>query len=270
MARLLVLILALPLLLVACGGDATTDTGDETPAPEATPAETPETTPEEADAPTSQPSPSVRVDDRTGFSVNSSSIPTAAGTFIGGINAWCEPADSDHVRPGANVSPHVEWQQAPDGTKSFALLMSDPDAPIGSPAFNKEGISIPIGEKRSDFYHWVLVDIPATLGALEAGVESSGVNLDPPTKTDHGLQGANGFGGPDAPLGGYGGPCPPWNDELIHRYVFSMYALDVDTLGLSGAFDGPAAREAMKGHILAEASFTGLFWTNPAITPEVQ
>ena len=281
MLRLIpILLVVLPLSLAACSGgeEPATDpdpvpeaTSDATPeaAVEATPEAAPEATPA-ATATRGQPSPSVVIDERTGFSVNSRSIPTAAGTYIGGINTWCEPADTDHVRPGANVSPHVDWKQPPEGTKSFALVMHDPDAPIGSPAFNKEGISIPIEEPRSDFFHWVLVDIPATLTELAEGVEGKGVSTAAPKQTEHGLQGANGFGGPDAPVGGYGGPCPPWNDDLIHRYVFTMYALDVETLGLSGAFDGPAAREAMKGHILAEASFTGLFWTNPAIRPDVQ
>ena len=281
MTRLIAaLALIVPFVLTACGAEeaGTAETPAETTAPEATPevtAEVVSATPEATaatSAASAQPSSEVKVDPKTGFSVNSSSIPTAVGTFIGGINAWCEPADSDHVRPGANVSPQVGWELAPEGTKSFALLAWDPDAPLGSGVFNKEGLTIPMEEPRSDFYHWVLVDIPISLGALEEGVEGSGVpdGARPPKRTDHGLQGLSDFSKSGPAVGGYAGPCPPWNDARVHRYTFAMYALDVETLGLSGSFYGPDVKAAMEGHVLAEASFTGLYWINPAIRLDVQ
>ena len=65
--------------------------------------------------------------------------------------------------------------------------------------------------------------------------------------------------------GGYDGPCPPWNDTRMHGYRFTIYALDVASLGLSGAFTGHQVREAMKGHILAEASITGLYNLSPSV-----
>lgn len=64
---------------------------------------------------------------------------------------------------------------------------------------------------------------------------------------------------------GYDGPCPPWNDEIRHRYVFTVFALDIDTLPLDGTFGGQQVREAMKEHILAEASLTGLYALNPSV-----
>ena len=64
---------------------------------------------------------------------------------------------------------------------------------------------------------------------------------------------------------GYDGPCPPWNDAVAHRYVFTLYALDVPTLAVSGHFTGGQARAAMKGHILAEASVTGRYTLNPNV-----
>ena len=64
---------------------------------------------------------------------------------------------------------------------------------------------------------------------------------------------------------GYDGPCPPWNDELPHRYVFTLYALDVERLPVKGRFNGPDVRAALQGHILAEASFTGIYSLNPAV-----
>ena len=63
--------------------------------------------------------------------------------------------------------------------------------------------------------------------------------------------------------GGYDGPCPPWNDELVHLYHFTIYALDVASLGLAGAFGGQEALKAMEGHILAQARCSGTYTINP-------
>ena len=67
--------------------------------------------------------------------------------------------------------------------------------------------------------------------------------------------------------GGYDGPCPPWNDEIVHHYHFTVYALDVATLGLSGRFGGPEALKAMQGHILDQASWIGKYSLNPMVHP---
>ena len=64
---------------------------------------------------------------------------------------------------------------------------------------------------------------------------------------------------------GYDGPCPPWNDEIVHHYVFTVYALDIEHLPLTGKFGGPEVRAAMQGHILAEASLTGTYTLNPKL-----
>jgi Raf kinase inhibitor-like YbhB/YbcL family protein len=64
---------------------------------------------------------------------------------------------------------------------------------------------------------------------------------------------------------GYDGPCPPWNDEIVHRYVFTLYALDVDRLQVPTKFTGSDARNAMRGHVIAEASFTGRYALNPRV-----
>lgn len=63
---------------------------------------------------------------------------------------------------------------------------------------------------------------------------------------------------------GYDGPCPPWNDALVHHYVFTLYALNVPHLDVHGDFDGKQVRAAMAGHILAQASITGLYSLSPA------
>jgi len=63
----------------------------------------------------------------------------------------------------------------------------------------------------------------------------------------------------------YDGPCPPWNDEIVHRYVFTVYALDIEKLPLTGRFGGPEVRAAIAGHVLDQASLTGTYTLNPAL-----
>ena len=65
--------------------------------------------------------------------------------------------------------------------------------------------------------------------------------------------------------GGYDGPCPPWNDELVHHYHYEVFALDVESLGLDGEFDGEAVRNAMEGHVLASERVTATYTLNPAL-----
>ena len=64
---------------------------------------------------------------------------------------------------------------------------------------------------------------------------------------------------------GYDGPCPPWNDEILHHYVFTLYALDSATCSVSGAFKGGDVLKAIEGHVLAEASLTGIYTLNPKL-----
>jgi len=217
------------------------------------------------------PNPSVTVDEASGFTVNSSTIPTAVGMVIGGITAFCEPDDAKIVRSGGNVSPHVDWKSAPVGTKSFALVASDPDSPASGELVNKKDTAIPWAAPRAPFYHWVVADIPATLSEIEEGASARGVTAGGKKPKAHkwGTEGVNGFGpwfATDPKMKGdyYGwdGPCPPWNDDRVHRYVFSLHALDVETLGLTGAFTGPEMLAKAKGHILATASFTGVYSIN--------
>ena len=105
---------------------------------------------------------------------------------------------------------------------------------------------------RQDFYHWVLIDVPATLDRLPEGKASKGVieKGKPFGKTEYGIAGQNDYKKVSEGLhGNYDGPCPPWNDEAIHHYHFIIYALDVGTLSPpKGPFDG---RQAMRRDALA-------------------
>ncbi|MEL7105383.1 MAG: YbhB/YbcL family Raf kinase inhibitor-like protein [Pseudomonadota bacterium] len=173
-----------------------------------------------------------------------------------------------------NINPELAWQGAPGGTKSFAVLIHDPDVPSSPEDVNREDRVVPSDLARITFYHWVLVDIPADRTAISEGADSAGVT--PGGKTPgpgpHGTTGINSYtdwfkGDADmgGEYGGYDGPCPPWNDSIVHHYHVTLYALDVVTLGLSGAFTGPDVLAAMDGHILAQASHTGLYSMNPDV-----
>lgn len=186
--------------------------------------------------------------------------------------AFCAPAEEGHAKLGENYNPHVRWANVPAEAKSLALICYDPDVPANPENVNKEGVTIPADSPRVNFYHWVLVDIPTTLSEIPEGALSDSVTAGgkPVGKTDFGIQGANDYtkwfaddekmGGT---YGGYDGPCPPWNDERVHHYHFKLFALDVPTLGLSGAFSGESAMKAMEGHILAEAEWVGTYTLNP-------
>ena len=199
----------------------------------------------------------------------------ADGQRIPGEFAFGVPDPNHHVSLGRNRNPHLAWSDVPEGTKSFAIICIDPDVPSEGDNVNQENLSVPADLPRVDFFHWVLVDLPAELREVAAGEFSYEVT-------------PRGKAGPSAPHGarrgindftalfandndmrgdyfGYDGPLPPWNDELIHRYVFTLYALDVERLPLEGRFDGPTVLAAIEGHILAQASLTGTFTLNPKL-----
>jgi Raf kinase inhibitor-like YbhB/YbcL family protein len=196
------------------------------------------------------------------------------GEAIPGQYAFCIPADVGHVTLAPNKNPRVAWRDAPEGTRSFVVLCVDSDAPTVPDTVNKEGETVPAVLARAEFSHWVLVDIPASTTEIAEGADSDGVT--PHGKevgpTPHGVRGRNDYtgwfaGDPDmeGTYGGYDGPCPPWNDELVHHYTFSVHALDVESLGLSGDFGLDDVRRAMEGHVLASASQMGTYTLNPEL-----
>jgi Raf kinase inhibitor-like YbhB/YbcL family protein len=130
---------------------------------------------------------------------------------------------------GENRSPHLEWLDAPEGTKSFAVSMYDPDAPT------------PVG-----FVHWVLFNLPAEVTRLDEGAGSAGSN--PAGSTS----GYTDFG-----VSEFGGPAPPPGDP--HRYQITVYALDVSELELDSSATYAFFRFSIRGHVLAEAQITGMF-----------
>jgi Raf kinase inhibitor-like YbhB/YbcL family protein len=135
-----------------------------------------------------------------------------------------------HTCEGSDLSPALAWSGAPAGTKSFALVVDDPDAP--DPAAPK-----------MTWVHWVLYDLPAGAASLSEGVTATGL----PTGT---LEGTNDF-----KRAGWGGPCPPIGR---HRYFFKLYALDTVLPDL-GRPTKAKLEGAMKGHVLAEAQLVGTY-----------
>lgn len=133
---------------------------------------------------------------------------------------------------GQNISPALAWAGAPEGTKSFALLCHDPDAPTGG----------------AGWWHWLMVNIPAGASGLakDAGRPDG-------SKLPAGAAHVNtDFGGP-----GWGGPCPPVGDKP-HRYLFTLYALKTDRLDVAGV-GASLAGYMVNGNAIAKAKLVGKF-----------
>ncbi len=122
---------------------------------------------------------------------------------------------------GENRSPELQWKGAPSATRSFALILHDPDAP-----------------HAGGFYHWVLYDLPPGTHSIARDARFA----------------ANQTGRNDTSTLGYFGPCPP--PGKLHHYVFTLYALDVGTLNPPQPFTAADLLDRMRGHILAEATVT--------------
>ena len=194
---------------------------------------------------------------------------------IPGDFAFCLPDPAHHVCLGRNFNPQLKWDDVPSATKSLAIICHDPDVPSRGDDVNQEGRSVPASLPRVDFFHWILFDLSPNLREIKQGEFSKEVTPrgKPGPATLHGArQGLNDytgwFAGDNDMRGdyfGYDGPCPPWNDEIIHHYVFTVFALDLERLPLEGKLTGKQVREAMAGHILDQASLTGLYTLNPAV-----
>jgi Raf kinase inhibitor-like YbhB/YbcL family protein len=175
---------------------------------------------------------------------------------------------------GGNRNPHLAWDEVPDGTRSFALLCIDTDAPTDPSLAGKDGVEIPVDHPRGDFVHWAMADIPAGVRGIAAGSCSDGVTQggkrDPagPAGARQGLNDYTGwFAGDDGGMRGeyfgYDGPYPPPNDLRVHRYFFRVFALDVERLDLPEEFTAADVFTAMHGHVLAEAAIHGTYALHP-------
>jgi Raf kinase inhibitor-like YbhB/YbcL family protein len=132
---------------------------------------------------------------------------------------------------GSNVSPALKWSGAPEGTKSFALLVHDPDAPTGS-----------------GWWHWLAFNIPAGTSSLAAGAGDPKKSQMPAGT----VQGRNDYG-----MSGYGGPCPPPGKP--HHYHFRLYALKVAKLEVPADASAAAISFNVRAQALGTAELTGLY-----------
>jgi Raf kinase inhibitor-like YbhB/YbcL family protein len=196
------------------------------------------------------------------------------GASIPPRSALAVPADPGPVEFSDNRNPHLAWNDVPAGTRSYAITCIDHDCPSAPDDVNQSDREVPASLPRVDFVHWLLADIPSDVTAIAEAEHAEGVIAggkqahDAPT----GIHGVNDYtawfsGDPD--LGGvwhgYDGPAPPWNDSIPHRYEFTVYALDVETLGVDEGFSRDALDAAMAGHVLATASITGTYASNPRL-----
>ena len=173
-----------------------------------------------------------------------------------------------------NLSPHLAWSEVPAGTRSFALICHDFDVPSQGDDVNRSDREVPADLPRVDFFHWVLVDLPATLAELTEGQFSRGFkargkpgpDVEAVSGARHGLNDyTGGFAGDAERAGeyfGYDGPFPPFNDSLIHHYVFTVYALAIARAPVEGRFTGAQVRSAIYPHVLAEATHSGTYTLN--------
>ena len=171
-----------------------------------------------------------------------------------------------------NLNPHFAWSDLPTGTKSLVLICHDFDVPSVGDDVNQPDREVPADLPRVDFFHWVMVDLPARVATIAEGEFSRGFTPrgkgGPATLhgARHGLNDYTGWFAGDAERGGdyfgYDGPFPPFNDSLVHHYVFTLYALDVARAPIEGAFTGAQARAAIYPHVLAEAMHSGTYTLN--------
>lgn len=187
--------------------------------------------------------------------------------------AFGKPHPETHVQLSDNVNPHLAWEDVPAGTRSFALVCHDVDVPTKPDDVNQEGRTVPADLPRTDFYHWVLVDLAGDRTSIGEGEFSSGVTVkgksgpEGPGGTRQGRNDYTGWFGGDPDMAGdyfgYDGPGPPWNDELVHHYHFTLYALDVERCPVEGPFGGPDVLKAIDGHVLDQASIVGSYAIYP-------
>jgi Raf kinase inhibitor-like YbhB/YbcL family protein len=195
-----------------------------------------------------------------------------------------EPIDLVHViatptaegraeMAGADRSPHLRWAGEPTGTRSFAISVVDPDVPADRTRMGVEDLSLGDDEPRVDFAHWLVVDLPPDVHELPEGAGGVGFvahGREPAPTSVGGVQGQNGYRGLfegnadlEGTYGGWDGPFPPWNDEHVHHYETTVYALDVDSVGLRSGFTLEEFRAAIDGHVLDEGRITPIYSLNP-------
>ena len=193
------------------------------------------------------------------------------GDFLPAEFAFGKTSAEGKIDLSDNKNPHLAWDDLPEGTKSIAVLCIDRDVPTKPDDVNQEGRMVPSSLPRADFSHWVLVDV-APGANIDAGAFSDGITAkgkdgpDGPQGTRQGINDYTGWFASDPEMAGdyygYDGPCPPFNDSIVHHYVFTAYALDSDRVDVDGKFTAGDVKAAIEGHVLGEASLTAKYKIN--------
>jgi Raf kinase inhibitor-like YbhB/YbcL family protein len=176
---------------------------------------------------------------------------------------------------GADRSPHLRWSGEPEGTRSFAISVVDPDVLADRTRMGVEGLALGDDESRVEFAHWLVVDIPPDVHELPEGAGGDGFvprgrPANPPVPGA--VTGQNSYDGLfegdpelEGVYAGWDGPYPPWNDLVVHRYFTTVHALDVGSLGLEPGFTLEDFRTAIHGHVLEEATIVPTYTLNPSL-----
>lgn len=181
--------------------------------------------------------------------------------------ANCVATGSAKSSPGENISPAISWENGPEGTKSYAIIMVDRDVPASFADANQDDKVIKTEAERQNFYHWMLINIPTNVTSLPEGagknknygrmlindyLKFSGLKKNP--------QNIKKFSG-------YDGPCPPFNDERVHYYHFKVYALS-DRFVSGDNYTGDDITLKITPYILAYGEVIGSYTLNPALAPK--
>jgi len=182
--------------------------------------------------------------------------------------AFGQRGEDGRFAPSDNRSPPLSWSDLPAGTRSLVVVCHDTDVPTKADDVNQDGRRVPAELPRAEFFHWVLTDIDAATSGLPAGAGGNGIVArgKPGPAADHGRHAINDFSawfaGDESMKGdyfGYDGPCPPWNDSILHHYWFTLYALDAATAPRTEALDARSVLAAIQPHVLGKATLMGTY-----------
>jgi Raf kinase inhibitor-like YbhB/YbcL family protein len=209
-----------------------------------------------------------------GFTLESTSV--ADGRPIAEVYAVAvSTPEGRAAMTGQDRSPHLRWSGEPEGTRSFAVSVVDPDVPADRARMGVEGLSLGDDEPRVRFAHWLVADIPADVHEIPEGAGGDGFvahGRNPGPTSFGGVDGQNGYRGLfdgnqdlEGTYGGWDGPFPPWNDEHVHHYVTTVYAMDVESLGVAAGFTLEEFEAAIEGHVLDSAEIVPTYTLNPSL-----
>jgi Raf kinase inhibitor-like YbhB/YbcL family protein len=186
--------------------------------------------------------------------------------LLEGDCAFCDMSVEGYGK-GKNLSPHLLWGNAPEGTKTFALLCVDIDVPTDFTYANKAGVFIEATQERKNFIHWMVGNIPQNINELPKGfMNRDSISTDLTSlNLNHndlvlGLTDYNSRFGNKAI--GYWGPCGPTNDLRLHRYIFKIYALSTERLSLEPGYNYDDFKVEVEKSLIATTNVTGLYSRN--------